>query len=305
MMSVSDRFTRFVENLKLTDWQRSDGQTKQRGVRRCLNSHFWATSSETANSQLVGSWGKSTEVRPPRDIDVLMVLPDAVKDRFDALPPSRNRQSELLQEVKKVLAMTYSTTNMRGDGQVVLVPFKTFSVEVVPAFVELGVLGLATGKYLICDTHDGGRYKQVDPSAEKAHVKMSNDATNGNTRNLVRMMKRWQSHCNVPIKSFHIELLVIEFLSCWAYAPKSTVYYDWMVREFLDFLVKKSVLSFVRVPGTDERIWWFSAAWKSNAESALARAMKACEYEASDKFGSDTLAGIEWQKIFGDDIPKW
>ncbi len=37
----------------------------------------------------------------------------------------------------------------------------------------------------------------------------------------------------VPIKSFCVELLAIDFLNTWQYRGKTTVYYDWMVRDFL------------------------------------------------------------------------
>ena len=84
------------------------------GVRRCLNYNYYGTSSGAANSFLVGSWGKSTEIRPPRDIDVMFVLPFEVYQRFEQRPG--NKQSQLLQEVKGVLARNYPATEMRGDG---------------------------------------------------------------------------------------------------------------------------------------------------------------------------------------------
>ena len=303
-ISVSERFNRFVVNLKLTTKQRSDGQVKHRAVRKILNQHYWQSSSETANSMLVGSWGKSTEKRPPRDIDVLFVLPDSVKKRIDNLAWGTNKQSVLLQEVRGVLVASYPKTKMRADGQVVVVPFASYQVEVVPAFKDKGLLfGELTGKYIIFDTNEGGRWKRTDPVAEKAHVKTSNDATSGDTRGLIRMMKRWQDHCNVPIKSFVIELLAIDFLRGWEHAGKGALWYDFMVRDFLAFMKGEDFIGSVTVPGTGESIDWFRAPWKSRAESAHARAVKACGFEASDKPGSDVDAGMEWQKVFGDDIP--
>jgi hypothetical protein len=304
--SVGDRFTRFLENLALTPKQREDGQTKHRAVRKCLNVHYWGSSSETANSMLVGSWGKSTEKRPPRDIDVMFVLPDSVRKRLDDLAWGTNEQSYLLQEVKDVLAASYPNTDMRADGQVVVVPFASYRVEVLPVFVDKDPLfGQQTGKYVICDANAGGRWKRIDPVAEKEHIKSSNDATVGNTRNLIRVMKRWQDYCNVPIKSFVIELLAIDFLRGWKHAGEGLFYYDWMVRDFLAFMKGKSILDSVTVPGTGESISWFVADWKSKAESAHGRAVKACEFEASDKPGTDVESGMEWQKLFGDDMPLY
>ncbi len=290
-ITVGARFDKLLENLRLTDDQRRDGIIKHSGVRSCLNSHYYGISSGSANSMLVGSWGKSTEVRPPRDVDVLFVLPSSVYERFQNRPG--NKQSQLLQEVKNILAKTYPGTEMSGDGQVVVVRFTSYNVEVVPAFK------LTSGQYWICDTNNGGKYKTVDPDAEITAVKESNATTAGNTRDLIRMMKRWQDECTVPLKSFVLELLAIQFLSTWDHRGKSTTYYDWMTRDFFRWLKQKSSWNSVTVPGTFETIY-LGDAWKSKAESACGRAEKACEHEAGNRPYS---AGEEWQKIFGTFIP--
>lgn len=180
---------------------------------------------------------------------------------------------------------------MRGDGQVVMVQFDSYAVEVVPAFALDG------GGYWICDTNGGGRYKKTHPDAEIAAVRVSNEASNNNTRDLIRMMKCWQAYCNVPMKSFQIELLVIEFLELWPYRGRSAMYYDWMTRDFFKFLIGKAN-GWVMVPGTFE-IVWLGDEWRSRAESALGRAERAC----ADEISYPCLAGGEWQRIYGTDIP--
>ena len=75
---VRGRFKGFINNLAITPAQREDGETKQAGVRACLNRRYHGHSSETANSLLIGSWGKATRVRPSRDVDILFLLPDLV-----------------------------------------------------------------------------------------------------------------------------------------------------------------------------------------------------------------------------------
>jgi hypothetical protein len=238
----------------------------------------------------VGSWGKYTRIRPPRDVDVLFQLPKATHDRFQQR--TGNKQSQLLQEIKTALAASFPKTDVRGDGPVVKVPFQSFAVELAPAFK------LDTGRYYIPITTDGGSYKTFDPDAESEYVKNSNTTTNENTRELIRMMKCWQSYCSVPLKSFYIEIVAVEFLKQWSYAGKSKTYYDWMVRDFLEYLIKQAN-TYIYVPGTYELIY-LGEAWKSRAETAHGRAKSACEYESG---GYPSLAGTEWQKIFGTDIP--
>ncbi|MCF6283591.1 MAG: nucleotidyltransferase [Candidatus Hydrogenedentes bacterium] len=289
-MTVAHRFSAFLGKLLLTQPQKTDGTTKHRGIRTCLNAHYYGTKLSSANSLLIGSWGKSTQIRPPRDIDILFILPNSVYERYQLRPG--NKQSQILQEVKTVVAYTYPNTSLRGDGQVVLVGFGSYAVEVLPAFL------LTNNQFWICDTHGGGTYKKADPYAEIAHVKISNDNTNENTRHLIRMMKRWQDYCNVPIKSFLIELTGIEFLESWEYRDKSTVYYDWMIRDYLNFL-KGKANGYLWVPGTYEMLF-LGNSWLSRADTAYARACKACKFESDDMPYS---AGSEWQKIFGPDIP--
>lgn len=287
---VAQRFEKFLSNITLTDQQIQDGTTKHQGIVSCLNRRYCNQTSSTDNAKLVGSWGKLTRIRPPRDIDVLFQLPYEVYTRFEQRPG--NKQSQLLQEVKGVLVATYPNTDIRSDRHVVAVPFLSYAVEVVPAFK------LTSGKYWVCDTNDGGNYKTFDPDAEKNHIEASNKSTGNKTRDLIRMLKCWQKYCDVPLKSFIIELLVIDFLKTWQYRDKGKVYYDWMVRDFFAQLKGLSTWGWVTVPGTNESLY-LTGDWKTKAETAHLRAAKACGYESS----SPSLAGIEWQKIFGTDIP--
>lgn len=289
-IGVLKRFQQFNDELKLTDVQFKDGNTKHHGVRECLNSHYYGSQSEITNSFLIGSWGKLTQVRPPRDVDLYFELPVEVYNRFQSY--SGNKQSALLQEVKKVLQRTYSATDMSGDGQVVIVRFNTINVEVVPAFP------LTNGQYYICNTNDGGSYKTTDPKAEEAKVSTVNSAYNYNLRPLVKMAKAWQSYCNVPLKSFHLELVMADYLAQSQWSKNSFFYYDWLLRDFFAYL-KTRANGMLFAPGTYE-ILYLGDAWKSRCDTAYDRAVKACDYERDDYVA---LAGEEWQKIFGTQIP--
>jgi tRNA nucleotidyltransferase (CCA-adding enzyme) len=132
-IAVRQRFEEFHSNVSLTPRQRQDGMTKRNGVVDCLNRYYYGCPSDTDHSFLIGSWGKGTAVRPPRDVDLYFVLPFAVYSHFQRY--GSNRPSALLQEVKAILIATYPDTDMSGDGQVVVVRFESYSVEVVPAFL--------------------------------------------------------------------------------------------------------------------------------------------------------------------------
>ena len=251
----------------------------------------YGTSSASDNAFAIGSWGKGTAIRPPRDIDLYFLLPVNVYNRFQVY--RGNRQSALLQEVKEVLTGTYPDTNMRGDGQVVVVRFESYSVEAAPAFL------LTNGRSLICNTRDGGSYKETDPWAEARHIEAADQACSQNLRPLTRMLKAWQDYCAVPIKSFQIELLAADFLSCSPWRNRDFFWFDWITRDFFAYLYNRAN-TFVIVPGTFESIF-LGNDWQSRAETAYYRAEKACRYEEHNLV---TVAGEEWQKIFGTDIPQ-
>ena len=290
-MSVGVRFTRFLENLKLTELQKADGSTKRESVIRALNARYWASTSGTSNSRYVGSWAKRTRIRPPRDVDVLFELPASVHTRFEGR--TGNKQSQLLQEIRSVLSGSFQNTAIKGDGPVVLVPFASYSVELIPAFRRTG------GGHLVCMTTLGGWYKHEDYDAQLTGMTRSNTDTKNNTRDLVRMMKRWQSCCAVPLKSYHIELLAIGFLNTWGNRGKSTTWYDYMCRDFFEYIITRQNGT-LYAPGTWESLS-LGSAWVSKAVTALGRAKKACSHESASEWG---LAGDEWQKIFGSDMPR-
>jgi hypothetical protein len=190
-IAVRQRFAQFHSNLGLTPLQQLDGYTKRSSVVSCLNRVYYGAADDNANSFFIGSWGKDTAIRPPRDVDVYFVLPVSVYQRFQGY--TWNRQSALLQEVKTTLATTFPNTDMSGDGQVVLVNFASYNVEVVPAFA------LTTpGHYWICDTNNAGSHKETAPWAEAQHITDSDTANAGNLRPLIRMLKAWQACCAVP-----------------------------------------------------------------------------------------------------------
>jgi len=114
------------------------------------------------------------------------------------------------------------------------------------------------------------------------------------------MMKRWQDCCDVPLESFCFEILCMEFLKHWEYRGKGSVYYDWMVRDFLAHLITLR-FPLLFVPGTWEPIF-LGDTWKSKAVTAYRRAVKACTY---DYLGLSQWAAQEWQKIFGHEFPGW
>lgn len=288
---VRQRFRRFHEDLNLTKDQIDDGWGKQHGVRKSLHRAYYDESTESPHGFIVGSWGKRTAIAPPSDVDIFFELPIEVYHRIEAY--HGNKQSALLQEIRDHLLQTYPQTNMRGDGQVVIVGFNTISVEVVPAFRYDH-----NGFFYMPDTNDGGRWKMVNPQAEIAFTDAADRNASGNVRPMAQMLKTWKRHCSVPLKSYQIELLTAEFMTNYTNRHYDYYWYDWFMRDFFVWLCNKAWRN-LTIPGTFESIN-LGDAWLSKAQTARERALRACMDEYNDYTIS---AGEEWQKIFGDRIP--
>lgn len=289
-MLAAERFERLLADLALTEADRSAGLRAHRAVRASLQAHYYGHLSIQDHSRLIGSWSKGTEVRPPRSIDLLFVLPKALRDR-----PPLGRDSEplrLLADVAQVLTVAHGSADVRADAQAVRVSIEGVLVDVHAAFAQQG------GRVLVCDGSREGRFRVMDPSAEEAHIRQSDSRTRGNTRDLIRMLKCWQAYREVPLSSFAIELLAIDFLAGWSRAGDQASFYDWMVRDALAFLLTQADAT-LAIPGAADGLP-LGSAWVGRARTAQMHAAKACEFETID-LNAD--AWWEWEKIFGERIP--
>lgn len=289
-IAVRERFRRLDTALVATQDQIDDAATKVGGILACLNSAYYGASG-FEHGRVVGSWGKSTQIVHTEDVDLLFEVPYATYTRFAAY--QTNGQSALLQEVKGVIEATYSTTTMRGDGQVVVVAFNSLTVEVIPA------VRLESAQFWICDTHDGGSWKLTDPTAQIAALNTADMGSAGNTRRLIRMIKAWKHVRNVPIKAFQIELLVTEFMAGYGNRENDFYWFDWFVRDFFAFL-RGRANRFAWVPGTNELVF-LGDAWLPATERAYSASLAACANEYVDLVAA---AGDEWQKVFGATIDR-
>lgn len=283
------KFDRFLSHIQLTDKQIEDAVSKHTRIRKALHAEFYGTPYTTTTSMLIGSYGKNTAIRPPRDIDLLFILPESARSKYGYWTP--NIQSRILQDVKLKLQKNF-TTKMSADGPVIYIPFtdSTFSVEVVPAFKKYD------GCFEVCYTKDGGSWGIAYPEAEASQLIKSNLKTNGNTIKLIKMIKIWQYVWSVELESFGIEILCQDFLSSYEHASKTSVYHDYMIRDFFKFITNKWTNS-VYKPGGYLDSFELGDSWRSKATSALRRAEKAVAFESA---GKQADANNEWRMIFGD-----
>jgi hypothetical protein len=288
---VIRHFEQFLGELELKDPERLDAEGKAERIAKSLFSKYYPDQVFTPLSYVkVGSYGKGTATRPRTDLDMLFVLPREVYERIETL--TGNKQSQLLQEVRRTLLVAFPNTEIGADGQAVVAPFQTYNVDIVPAFRF--ITGPYEGQYLIADTTDGGRWRYSNPVAEYNWLQRTDAATAGKATHLIKMLKAWKRECNVEIKSISLEILANVFVMQWEHRHQTIFYYDWMIRDFFVFMMNH-VNGWVQPAGITEQIL-LGKCWESKCRTAYNRALKACDYEYAD---DGFAASSEWQKIFG------
>lgn len=292
-MSVSNYFSTFCSNLRMDSDTVSKIQSRYHQITKRINIDYWNSESTTSHSLYVGSYGRGTEIWTS-DIDIIVQLPYATYKKYDDY--TGNGQSALLQEVKSVLQKTYSTSYIKGDGQVVGINFSDgISFEIVPAFIN------SNGSYTYPDTHNGGSWKVTDPKNEIDAMNARNNATNKNLKRLCRMARAWKEKCNVPMSGILIDTLAYKFIVDWAHKDKSYLYYDYMSRDFFKYLKDLDKdQDYWLAPGSQRRVWK-TGNFQSKAKTAYENALSAIEYENNNKAYS---AKQKWREIYGTKFPE-
>lgn len=211
-MSISSDFQTFCSALVLDT---SAMEITCDEIAKKLNSHYYNLSGEAKeHCYIVGSVGRETAKNKTSDLDVIFDLPQEVFRKYDDY--EGNGQSQLLQEVKNVLKERYPKSTMRGDGQVIVIGFTAYTVELVPGFKQ------SDDRFKYPDTHDGGTWKYTDPISEQEETESTDVSSNKNFRRFCRMLRQWKNHCGVVMGGLLIDSLCYNhFVANDYYADKS------------------------------------------------------------------------------------
>ena len=292
-MGLADWFSTFCSNIQVQDG--GTISTRYKNITRRLNTDFWNTSSDTSHSLYVGSYGRNTAIQGFSDLDMIFRLPSDLYKKYDEY--SGNGQSALLQEVKRSIEKTYSTTSIRADGQVILVPFSDgITFEVVPSFIN------SDDSYTYPDANNGGRWRTTNPKPEIEAIRDRNNACNGNLVPLCRMMRAWKSKRDVPIGGLLIDTLAYQFIDDWKYKDKSFLYYDYMCRDFFCFMADQDKdQEYWLALGSGQRVYGKGLfQWK--AKRCYNISLEAIEHETANP-KREWSAKQKWREIFGTSFP--
>lgn len=292
-MAVGEWFSGFCGGLRISlDKRGSVGRRTDRIVKQ-LNYDLRSLDSSSAYRFYVGSYGRNTAIPSVSDVDLLYELPYSLYKTYSAY--TTNGQSALLAVVRASIKKTYSTSDVAGDGQVVVINFDDgITFEILPAFLN------DAGGYTFADSNNGGSWKACKPKQEMQAFGDRNAAVNGNLGELGRMVRAWRDFNAVPMGGMLIDTLCFQFIENWAYKDKSYLYYDFMTRDFFNFLANQNTTqTYWLAPGSGSNVNR-KGSFEYKARQAEIQAVDAIQHQAQ---GHDWSAKQKYREIYGPSFP--
>lgn len=201
-MGLINDFETFCSNIQLdnlADMKKTTGE-----IAKKLNKSYYNLDGETElHMYIVGSVGRNTAVCGSSDLDVIFDLPASIYSKYEAY--TENGQSALLQDVKKVLQEKYPNSDIRGDGQVVVIAFNKYTVELVPGFKQ------SDDRFKYPDTHDGGKWKYTDPLSEQSACAECESESEGKYYDFCHIVRSWRNHIGFKMGGLLIDTLTYDF----------------------------------------------------------------------------------------------
>ncbi|MBX9865994.1 MAG: nucleotidyltransferase [Burkholderiales bacterium] len=259
-----------------------------KNITKCLNKHLHDYESDNANCRQIGSYGRQSAIHGVSDLDMAFILPQSFYSTYNSY--SHNGQSKLLQKIKQVLLLRYPSTNIIADGQVVVIPFNKYRVEVLPVFIQ------NDGSYTYPDSNSGGSWKVTNPIAEIKAFNDLNNQTNRNLKHLCKMIRAWKNTHGVNISGFLIDTLCYKFFQTTTdYNTVSYSQYKFLIKDFFFFLISQSeTQTFWFAPGSNQKVYK-SGNFHAKAKKALRRSTEA--------LSNSLEAPYKWKLIFGHRFP--
>lgn len=286
---TSALFRKFRANIAVSN--AGDIATSYANISTRLNKDFWDLESDTAHRRQVGSYGRGTAIHGISDLDMVFELPLAMYEQYRKR--EGNGPSQLLQAVRQSLLKRYPRTEIKGDGQVVVVSFGTYVVEVLPAFWEE-----ASDGYRFPDANDGGRWRLCKPIKEMEAVDARSARTNRNYKHVCKMLRAWKNANGVNMGGLLIDTIAYNFFSQdVSYDAATYASYDALMVSVFSFMGGLEHQNYWAAPGSGQRVH-STGKFQSKAKKAAA---KCAEAKDADK---EPRKARLYREVFGRSFPS-
>lgn len=248
-------------------------------------------SDKTSHMYIVGSVGRETAIKGVSDLDILFDLPVEVFKRFDAY--KEKKQSSLLQEVKNVLKARYPNTDISGDGQVVVIKFNKYTIELVPGFKQ------SDDRFKYPDTNNGGSWKYTDPLPEISESKKTAEDTDNNFKYIANMLRAWKNKQGFKFGGLLIDTITYKFLN------EKTDYRNIGFDSYLD--MTQALFEYIKDLNKDQSYWYALGSnqqvYNCDNGKFITKAEKAYK-KIKDLTANSSDVNKKLRQVFGTQFPK-
>lgn len=285
---TSALFAKFRANIAVSN--ASDIAASYANISTRLNKDFWDIDSDTAHRRQVGSYGRGTAIHGISDLDMVFELPWSMYERFRKR--EGNGPSQLLQEVRQSLMTRYKRTRIKGDGQVVVIEFDSYVVEVLPAFWDEGADG-----YRFPDANGGGSWPVCKPIKEMEAVDARSTRTNRNYKHVCKMLRAWKNSNGVNMGGLLIDTLAYNFFTQdESYDAATYASYDDLMVSVFSFMGGLDHQDYWAAPGSGQRVH-STGRFQSKAKRAAAKCVEARDAEKEPR------KAHLYREVFGRSFP--
>lgn len=196
-LTIDQSFQKFLTNLNPTDKQRQRIQKTRDTIDAVLvNDDRIFLNTQKQISFLTGSYSRKTIIRPIDDIDLY------VRVHYGKHAEGQSPMSILRLMVSAIRKRYPNNTKVNIDAPCVVVRFLDYKFEIVPA------VGYSDNPDLYNIPAPGSKeWMQCYPNVPDKWLSACNHANNSLFIPLIKMLKQWNRHNKVGLKSFHLELL--------------------------------------------------------------------------------------------------
>lgn len=289
--NIAQAFRVFNNAIKVDPQTLSDVNYRLGRMETALDKYYYGSDQKDKVFK-VGSIGRQTDIHAS-DVDVIYKVPREVYNRYNAY--TTNGQQAMLYAFRDVIGGVYDTSSVKADGLVVALKFSDgIAFELMPAVEN------SDGSFTYPRSNSTGSWGKTDPMPEISAMDTIHSNTARNARKLARMLRAWKECNNVSMGGLLIDTYVKQFLQTYGNKDKSYIYYDWISRDFFEFLSRqKDDATYTYALGSNQLIY-LTKGYAYKAGVAYKHALDAIE--AHDK-GYNWTASTHWKAIYGTDFP--
>lgn len=203
MTAIDYAFARLIQKARPADAKVASARMHAAAIKARLAKTF-----QLRGFRNIGSHARETATSTS-DLDLLAIFARDEARWGGSLKSSKT----FIDAIRKDLAERYRTTDIRRDGQAVVVNFENGSVDVVPGIFW----GPGKDNYPIFLIPKGdGNWMESGPESHAKFLERENERSRGKLVRVVRLIKFWRE-CRtprVPLSSFHLELLLASEQTC-------------------------------------------------------------------------------------------